>query len=83
MLVSETRSDSNTVGTYLVVILFARVIGYSLLGSKDVRLTEVYAVASSKRYARSITQRMSTSERAWNIAVAEANKKMTSASRNK
>jgi len=36
MLVSETRSGSNTAGPYLVVVLLARMIGYSLLGYKEV-----------------------------------------------
>jgi len=63
MLVSETRSDNNIVGPYLVVILLARTIGYNLFSSKELRLTEVYAVASSKRFARSFTRLIASSER--------------------
>ena len=55
MLDSEIRSVNSTVGPYLVVILLAWTRGYNLFGSKEVRLTEVYAVASSKRFARSCT----------------------------
>jgi len=64
MLVSEIRSVNNTVGPYLVEILLARTIAYNLLGSKEVTLTEEYAVASSKLFARSIIRFISTSERA-------------------
>jgi len=77
MLVSETRSVKNIAGPYLMVILLARTIGYNLFGY------EMYAVASSKRFARFITWLMLSSERVWNKAAAEVNKKMTSASNNK
>ena len=59
MLVSESRIDNITVGLYLVVILLAWKIGYNLFISKELRLTEVYAVASSNRFARSITRLIS------------------------
>ena len=56
LLVSEPRIDNNTVGPYLVVLLLAWKIGYNLFISKELRLTEVYAIASSNRFARSITR---------------------------
>jgi len=59
MLASESRNDSNNVGPYLVVILLARTIGYNLFIPKELRLTEVHDVASSNRFARSITRPIS------------------------
>jgi len=78
MLVSERRSDNNNVGPYLVVILLAPTLGYNLFGSKELRLFEVYAVASSKRFARCITRPIFSFERA-----DETNKEMKAAPGNK
>jgi len=47
--------DSKIVGPYLEVIHLARTMGYNLFISKERILTEVQEVASSKRFARSVT----------------------------
>ena len=47
--------DSKIVGKYLEVIRLARTIGHNLCISKEIILTEVQEVASSNRFARSIT----------------------------
>ena len=52
---SESLIDSKIVGPYLVVIRLARTIGYNLFISKELIVTEVQEVASSNRFARSIT----------------------------
>ena len=52
---SESLMDSKIVGPYLEVIHLARTMGYNLFISKERILTEVQEVASSKRFARSVT----------------------------
>jgi len=56
MFVSETRIDNNTVGPHLVLIFLTWKIGYNLFIPNELGLTEVYAVTSSNRFAKSMTR---------------------------
>jgi len=54
--------DSRTIGTYLVFIRLAWTIGYNLFITKELILTEVLEVTSSKRWASSIILRVCMQE---------------------